>query len=127
MKVDNVHERLLTAAAEDVTALFADMDRLWPTVSPVPEPESDLIRVGKMLWRPVERDGSPRAYDIVEPEEFRASHWFEVDDGERGTVLRHTVRGEAVGAFEPVWRDRMEPRHDAYIEAVFDRAEEALA
>ena len=128
MKVDNVHERLLPAAPEAVTALFADLDRLWPTPAfPAPEPEGDLLRLGAMLWQPVERAGSPLAYEIVEPEQFRASHWFEINGSEGGTVLRHTVRGEAVGAFEPVWRDRIEPLHDAYMEAVLDRAQEALA
>ena len=42
-------------------------------------------------------------------------------------MLRHTVHGEAVGEFEPLWRDRIEPLHNAYMEAVFDRAQEALA
>ena len=157
MNVDNVHERLLTAAPEDVTALFADLDQLWPTPAfPAPEPEGDLLRLGVMLWQPVERADSPLAYEIVEPEgdllrlgpmlwqpveragaarayeivgpkEFPASHWFEVNGAEGGTVLRHTVRGEAVGGFEPVWRDRIEPLHNAYMEAVLDRAQEALA
>jgi hypothetical protein len=44
-----------------------------------------------------------------------------------GSILRHTVDGEAVGDFEEIWRDRGEPMHDVYIEALFDRAEEALA
>ena len=124
----NVHERALSAAPERVEALFADMDLLWPTdVFPAPQPEGDTLRVGRMLWHPVDREGAARAWDIVAPAEFRASHWFEVESGNEGTTVRHTVEGEAVGDFEPVWRDRIEPLHNAYIEAIFDRAQEALS
>jgi hypothetical protein len=130
MKVHNVHERELAATPEAVAALFADMGQLWPTPTfPAPEPEGDLLRLGPMLWQPVERAGAARAYEIVGPKEFPASHWFEVDEGSNGgtTTLRHTVEGEAVGDFGSVWRERVEPMHNAYIEAMFDRAQEALA
>ncbi len=122
MKVHNVHERKLAAPPERVTALFDDMSRLWP--APVPRPENGNLRLGLMLWR---RD-EPASYRIVAPPEFPGRHWFEVAaDGSGGTILRHTVAGEAVGEFEEIWRDRVEPMHDVYIEALFDRAEEALA
>ena len=128
MRVHNVHERTVAGALEAVSALFDDMERLWPAPDLAPKPEGGSFRVGRMLWRPVERTGALRAYDIVEPETFRASHWFEVaPQSEGGALLRHTVAGEALGEFEQVWRDRIEPLHNAYIEAVFDRAEEALA
>jgi hypothetical protein len=122
VKVHKVHERRLDASPERVSALFGEMDRLWP--APAPQPEDGKLRVGLMLWRRDDRC----SYRIVDPPEFPARHWFEVDsDGYGGTILRHTVEGEAVGAFEEIWRDRVEPMHDAYIEALFDRAEEALA
>jgi hypothetical protein len=122
VKVHNVHERALTASPERVTALFENMDRLWP--APVPRPEEGKLRLGLMLWRRDDRC----SYRIVAPPEFPARHWFEVDsDGYGGTVLRHTIDGEAVGEFEEIWRDRVEPMHDVYIEMLFDRAEEALA
>jgi len=128
VKVHNVHERAVTGSPEAVSALFDHIQRLWPAPGRGPKPEGDSLRVGPMLWRPVERDGAVLAYDIVEPETFRASHWFEVaPQSEGGALLRHTVAGEALGEFEQVWRDRIEPLHNAYIEAVFDRAEEALA
>ena len=128
MKIHNVHERSLPATPEDVTALFADMLQLWPSPERAPKPEGDLLRVGPMLWQGVERPGAVLAYDIVGPPDLRGSHWFEVDaTSSGGSRLRHPVEGEAVGDFEPVWRDRIEPMHDLYIEAIFDRAESALA
>jgi hypothetical protein len=122
MRVHNVHERAFPAPPATVAALFEDMDRLWPT--PVPRPEHGKLRMGLMLW---EGDGAT-SFRIVAPADFPARHWFEVAaDGSGGTILRHTVAGEAVGEFEAIWRDRVEPMHDVYIEALFDRAEEALA
>ena len=129
MKVLNVHERMLAAPPEQVAALFVDMDSLWPTeVFPAPEREAGGLRLGPMLWEPAERADSPRAYRIAAPAEFPAEHWFEVrGDGSGGTLLRHTVEGDAVDWFEEAWRDRVEPLHNAYIEALFDRAGEAVA
>ena len=126
MKVHNVHERAFTAPPERVSALFEDMSRLWPP--PVPRREDGNLRMGLMVWQPVDRGAAPAAFRIVSPDEFPAEHWFEAQsDGEAGTILRHTIDGEAVGDFETIWRDRVEPMHDVYIEALFDRAEEGLA
>jgi hypothetical protein len=125
VKVHSVHERRLAASPERVVALFEDLARLWPP--PVPRSEDGRLRIGPMLWERVEDAGAP-AFRIVEPAELPARHWFEVVPGGDGeTILRHTVAGEAVGDFEPVWRDLVGPMHDVYIEALFDRAEEALA
>jgi hypothetical protein len=122
VKVHNVHERKLAAPPAEVSALLEDLDSLWP--SPVPRPEDGMLRLGPMLWQ---RDDQA-SYRIVEPPEFPGRHWFEVvPDGEDASILRHTVEGEAVGEFEEIWRDRVEPMHDVYIEALLDRAEEALA
>ena len=127
MKVHNVHERRLATPPREVEALFANMDQLWPThVFPAPKPDDGRLRIGMMLWEPIRRDDSPAAFRVIDPDDFPAEHWFEVEpDGDGGTTLRHTIDGEAVGAFEPVWRERIEPLHDAYIEALFDRAQEA--
>jgi hypothetical protein len=129
VKVLNVHERTLAAPPEQVAALFGDMDSLWPThVFPAPEPDKGGLRLGPMLWEPSERAEAARAYRIAAPADFPAEHWFEVHgDGSGGTILRHTIEGEAVGSFEEIWRDRVEPMHNAYIEALFDRAGEELA
>jgi hypothetical protein len=122
VKVHNVHERALSAAPERVSALLEDIDRLWPT--PVPTPEDGMLRLGLMLWKREDR----ASYRIVAPPEFPARHWFDVaSDGSGGTILRHTVDGEAVGDFKEIWRDRVEPMHDVYIETLFDHAEEALS
>jgi hypothetical protein len=126
MKVKNVHQRSLAAPPEQVAGLFGDMDRLWP--DPVPEKVGDGLQMGLMLWLPVERPGSPKAYRVASPSEVPAEHWFEVaPDGEGGTILRHTIAGDAQGKFEPIWRERIEPVHDFYIEALFDRAQEAVS
>jgi hypothetical protein len=129
VKVRNVHERLLAAPPEQVAALFENMDPLWPTdVFPAPEPEDGALRIGPMVWQPVARGAAPAAFRIVSPREFPAEHWFEVEpDGTGGTTLRHTVEGEAVGSFEAIWREQVEPLHNAYIEALFDRAQEAAS
>ena len=129
MKVHNVHERRIAATPEAVIELFDDPEQLRPVLRfPAPEPAGDLLRIGPMLWQPVERGGAALAFDIVEPEGFPASHWFEIGAGADGrATLSHTIEGEAVGEFEPVWRDRIKPMHDAYIEAIFDRLEAALA
>jgi hypothetical protein len=128
VKVRNVHERSLTAPAAEVEALFDNIDALWPTPAfPAPAPaDGSVLKLGTMLWEPVEREGAAKAYRIVGPDEFPAEHWFDVRDEADGCVLRHTVEGEAVGEFEGVWREQIEPMHDAYIEALFDRAQEAL-
>jgi hypothetical protein len=129
VKVHNVHERTLTAPPAQVAALFEDMGSLWPSDRfPAPEPAQGGLRIGPMLWQPVERADAAAAFRVVAPDEFPAEHWFEVEPDDRGgTTLRHTVAGEAVGEFEPLWREQIEPMHDAFIEALFDRAQEAIA
>jgi hypothetical protein len=122
VKVFNVHERLLTAAPEDVAAVFGDMSRVWP--DPVPAPLDGDLQMGPMLWRRFDRPGSPAAFSMAGPPEFPGEHWFEVgSDGRGGSVLRHTIAAEAIGDFEEVWRDRIEPMHNVYIEALFDKVQ----
>ena len=129
MNVLNVHERTLTAPPEQVAALFQNLESLWPTeVFPTPEAEKGGLRVGPMLWEPVERADAVVAFRIVDPDGFPAEHWFAVEpDGAGGTTLRHTVDGVAVGEFEATWRELIEPVHNTFVEALFDRAQEAIA
>jgi hypothetical protein len=44
-----------------------------------------------------------------------------------GTLVRHTVDGEAFGAYEAIWHDRIAPRHDLILEALLDNLEAAVA
>jgi hypothetical protein len=124
VRIHNVHERVLASPPEVVSAFFAD-DGFWP--DPGPKPADGHLRVGVMIWEPVDRPGARLAFRIVAPPELQAEHWFEIVGGDGGTTLRHTVDGTALGTGEELWRDRIEPMHDVYIEALFDRAQEATA
>jgi hypothetical protein len=44
-----------------------------------------------------------------------------------GTLVRHTVEGEALGHYEAIWRDRIQPAHDNILEGVLDNIEAELA
>ena len=124
MRIHNVHERVLAAPPEAVSALLAGGE-FWP--NPRPKPADGVLRMGTMLWQPVERAAAALASRIVDPPELQAEHWFEVVSGSGGTTLRHTVEGEAVGDGEELWRDRIEPLHDWYVEQLLDRAQAAVA
>ena len=125
MRVHNVHERRLAATPEQVEALFEDIDAIWPDPGPVHEGVG--VRVGPMLWQRFTRGDTTLAWRIAEPRDLPAVHWFDIHpDGDGGTILRHTVEGQALGECEALWRDKIEPLHDVYIEKLFDRTEERL-
>ena len=124
MRIHNVHERVL-AAPPDAVAAFVAGDELWP--DPRPKRADGVLRMGTMLWQPVERADAALAFRTVDPPELQAEHWFEVVAGSDGTMLRHTVEGEAVGDGEELWRDCIEPLHDWYVEQLLDRAQAAAA
>ncbi|SRR5260370_20359383 len=127
MRVLVVHERTLDASPEQLAVLIADFDAIWPTqLVPAPRPEGGLLRVGVMLWQEFDRPGAVRAFRVVSPPEFRAEHWFESERVEGGTLLRHTIDGQASGAYEAIWRDRIAPRHDLVLEAMLDNVEEIV-
>ena len=128
MKITNRHERILMAPPERIAPLIADFDRIWPTeIGPAPRRVGDrLYEAGSMLWEEVDRPGALRAFRVIRPDELRAEHWFEVDSATGATVLRHTVEGYAVGRYEAIWRDRIEPGHDVELEAIFDNVEAAI-
>jgi hypothetical protein len=73
-----------------------------------------------MRWQEFDRAGAVRAFRVVSPPEMRGEHWFEVERVEDGTVLRHTIAGEASGSYEAVWREQIEPIHDVLLEAMLD-------
>ena len=129
MKIRNRHERVVGAPPERVAALIADFDRIWPTeIAPAPRPQGDrLYDAGPMLWEELDRPGAARAFRVVRPDGLRAEHWFELEPADGATVLRHTIEGCAVGRYEAIWRERIEPLHDLILEALLDRVEAAVA
>jgi hypothetical protein len=123
--VHNVHERKLAATPEQVEALFEDIDGIWP--EPAPVVEGVGLRVGPMLWQRFKRGDTTLAWRIASPKDLPGVHWFDIHpDGNGGTLLRSTIEGQAIGACEAQWRDEIEPKHNAFIEALFDRTEERL-
>jgi hypothetical protein len=129
MNIDNVHERVFPAARDELAALVADFDEIWPTeICAAPRPLGErLYEVGVMVWEEFDRPGTIRAFRVVRPESLRAEHWFDLERVEAGIRLRHTIDGEAVGEHETLWRERIEPVHDRVLEALFDKIEAALS
>ena len=124
----NVHERTFAATPKQLVPLIADFDAIWPTqVAPAPRPEGELLRVSPMRWQEFDRPGAVRAFRVVSPPEVRGEHWFELEPVEGGTRLRHTIEGEASGAYEAIWRDRIEPLHDLVLEAMLDNVEPIIS
>ena len=125
MRVHNVHERTLAATPEQVESLFEDIDGIWP--EPTPVVEGVGLRVGPMLWQRFKRGDTTLAWRIASPKDLPGVHWFDIHpDGNGGTLLRSTIEGQALGECEAQWRDEIEPVHNAFIEALFDRTEERL-
>ena len=129
MKVTNRHERVLTTSSERLAALIADFDGIWPTeMGPAPRLVGDcLYEAGPMLWREFDRPGALRAFRVVKPGELRLEHWFEAESAAGGTLLRHTVEGYAIGRYEAIWRERIEPSHDVELEALLDNVQAAIS
>jgi hypothetical protein len=86
-----------------------------------------LYDAGLMLWEEFDRPGAARAFRVVRPDELQGEHWFELELAEGATVVRHTLEGCAVGKYEAIWRERIEPLHDLILEAFLDNVEAALA
>ena len=128
MKIRNVHERTITAPPERIAALIADFG-IWPTqFGPAPRPRGHRIyQAGRMTWEEFDRPGAVRAFRVLEPGELQLEHWFELEPAAGATVLRHTVEGCAVGKYEAIWRERIEPDHDVVLEAFLDNVETAVA
>jgi hypothetical protein len=129
MKVCNIHERTIAAPPEQIGQLLADFEGIWPTqVAPAPRAQGERrYKTSMMLWQEYDRPGAARAFRIVSPAELQGEHWFELERVPAGTLVRHTVQGEALGDYEAIWRDRIEPGHDIILEALLDKIETALA
>ena len=129
MEIRNRHERIVAAAPERVAALIADLDRVWPTeIVPAPRRQTPrLYDAGLMLWEEFDRPAATRAFRVVRPDELRAEHWFGLEPAEGATVLSHTIEGYSDGTYEQTWRQRIEPLHDAILEALLDNVQAAVA
>jgi hypothetical protein len=129
MKIRNRHERIVAASPEQVAALIADFDRVWPRqIAPAPRPLGyHLYDAGLMLWEEIDRPGAARAFRVVRPDELQGEHWFELGSAEAATVLRHTLEGCATGKYEAIWCERIGPLHDLILEALLDNVEAAAA
>jgi hypothetical protein len=86
----------------------AEFELVWPTqIAPAPRLQGDRVyRVRIMRWQEFDRSGAARAFRVISPEGLQADHWFEVECVRDGTLLRHTVDGQAVGECEAVWREQ---------------------
>jgi hypothetical protein len=106
----------------------SDFDAIWPAqIVPAPRPLGDLrYEEGPMVWEEFDRPSAIRAFRVVLPEDMRGEHWFDAKPVDGGTLVRHTIVGEAVGEYEAIWRDRIEPAHDLILEAVLDNIEAAV-
>jgi hypothetical protein len=128
MKISNRHQRILAATSEQVAALIAAFEQVWPTeITPAPRHRGQrLFQVGLMLWDEIDRPGAARAFRVVSPNELQVVSWFEIETVDGGTLLRHTIVGKALGAYEHIWRERIEPEHNRVIGALFDNVQAAL-
>jgi carbon monoxide dehydrogenase subunit G len=129
MKISNRHQRIVAAPPERIAALIADFDRVWPTeIAPAPRLQGRrLYDAGPMLWEEFDRPGAVRAFRVVRPDGLQGEHWFELELAGGATVLRYTLEGCAVGKYEAIWCERIEPLHDLILEAVLDNVEAAVA
>jgi hypothetical protein len=129
MKVNNRQARVFAVTVDQLSALVADFDSVWPTeITPAPRRLGGRrYRAGIMVWEEFDRPGAIRAFRVVSPEALRAEHWFDLERVGEGVRLRHTIAGEAVGEYETIWRERIEPTHGRVFAALFDKIEMALS
>jgi hypothetical protein len=60
---------------------------------------------------------------VISPESCGSSTGSRGQPVAGGTLIRHTVEGEAFGDYEAIWRDKIKPGHDPFIGAMFDNIE----
>ena len=122
MRIRNRYERIVAAPPEQIAALIADFDRIWPTqIAPAPRLHGHrLYDAGPMLWEEFDRPDAVRAFRVIRPDQLQGEHWFELGSAEGATVLRHTLEGCAAGKYKAIWRERIEPLHDLILEALLD-------
>ena len=117
----------MEASPGQLEAIVADFDGIWPAqISPAPHRDGQLLLTGTMCWQEFDKPGAIRAFRVVSPPEIRAEHWFEVEPVKDGTVLRHTIGGEACAEYEAIWRSRIETLHNLVLEALLDNVQRIL-
>ena len=138
MTVLNVHERRLAASAAEVGALLDTLatpqDRLWPRgfwpamrfdgpLAPGASGGHGPIRYAVEAMEP----GRAVRFRFLVPRGFDGWHALEiVPDGERASILRHTLAMTPRGTARLVWPLAIRPLHDALLEDALARAEAAV-
>ena len=138
MSIENVHERELPGggplAEELIDGLASRDDRLWPHDRWPAMHLDDGLNVGSqgghgpIHYRVIEhRPGRLIRFAFTAPEGLIGEHGFELDDNGERVVLRHVLRGRAVGRVRWQWPVLVGPLHNALIEDSFDRAAAAVS
>jgi hypothetical protein len=129
VEIRNRHERRVAAPPGPIAALVADFDCVWPVqIMPAPRRVGPgRYDTGLMVWEEFERPGAVRAFRVVRPDELQGEHWFELVPDGSATVVRHVIEATATGKYEAIWTERIEPRHDAVLEALLDNVQAAAA
>lgn len=134
--IRNVHERLLAVPIDQARRLLAGLgtatDQLWPSDHWPPLVLADGLEVGSDGGHGiVTYHVSARTPDLVEftfdpPFGLVGTHRFELAAAGSGALLRHVLEAEAVGSMRLGWPLVVRPLHDALIEDLFDRFEQAV-
>ena len=129
MKIRNHHERIVAAPPGQIAALIADFGRIWPTqIAPAPRRLGHrFYDAGPMLWEEFDRPAAARAFRVISPEELQVEHWFELEPVDGGTLLCHILEGDALGDYEALWSEQIEPFHNRVLEGLLDGVEAAVS
>lgn len=138
MAIDNVHERELPVGGPSAEALIDGLasrdDWLWPHDRWPPMHLDDGLNVGSqgghgpIHYRVLEHQpGRLIRFAFTAPVGLVGEHGFELDDGKERVVMRHMLRGRAIGRVRWQWPLLFEPLHNALIEDSLDRASAAVS
>jgi len=137
MKILNIHEREISASADDVAALVAGLgspdDKLWP------KENWPRMILDKPLAKGARGGHGPIRYHVGEyvpgshvtfqfddeglVRDMKGFHRFEIESRGNGTILRHIVDATCNLKMWLTWHMMVGPMHDAVLEDAFDQAE----
>jgi hypothetical protein len=136
--VRNVHERVVAAPVDRVGALLDDLggpaDRLWPAPAWIPMRLDGPVAVGArgghgpIRYAVTAHDPGRRVEFTFTPSTLvRGTHTFTAAplSGER-TLLRHEMTARMVGGMRVAWPLVVRWLHDAVLEDLLDRAQDAM-